>query len=135
MKDTMSPGIEIEHEVPVTDDMAPAHLPAKVLSTPAMVGMIEGVCLAAMMPHLDPGETSVGTHVSISHTGPAASGEMVRITEGHGSNQHPTWAPNGRAIAYGSSRGGLWISTADGRTERQVYKGNASTPAWSPALR
>jgi TolB protein len=64
----------------------------------------------------------------------ASSGEMVRITEGHGSNQHPSWAPNGRAIAYESSRGGVWISTADGRTERQVYKGAASAPSWGPSL-
>lgn len=62
------------------------------------------------------------------------SGELVRITEGHGSNQNPSWAPNGRAIVYESSRGGVWISTFDGRTERQVYKGNASSPAWSPLL-
>jgi fluoroacetyl-CoA thioesterase len=79
MKDSLGPGIEIEHAVTVTDEMAPAHLPAKVLSTPSMVGLIEGVCVAAMMPHLDPGETSVGTHISISHTGPAVSGETVRI--------------------------------------------------------
>ncbi len=64
----------------------------------------------------------------------ADSGEMVRITEGHGSNQSPTWAPNGRAIAYESSRGGLWISTADGRTERQVFRGAATSPAWGPSL-
>ncbi len=62
----------------------------------------------------------------------ADTGEIVRITEGHGSNQRPTWAPNGRAIAYESSRGGIWISTADGRTERQVYKGSAAAPAWGP---
>jgi TolB protein len=64
----------------------------------------------------------------------ADTGEVVRITEGHGSNQNPSWAPNGRAIAYESSRGGVWISTFDGRTERQVYKGAASSPAWSPLL-
>jgi TolB protein len=64
----------------------------------------------------------------------ANSGEMTRITEGHGSNQHPSWAPNARAIAYESSRGGVWISTADGRTERQVHKGSASAPAWGPSL-
>ncbi|MDB4967213.1 MAG: domain protein beta Propeller [Myxococcales bacterium] len=59
----------------------------------------------------------------------------ARITEGHGSNQHPSWAPNGRAITYESSRGGVWISTADGRTERQVYRGSALAPQWSPSLR
>jgi TolB protein len=64
----------------------------------------------------------------------ADTGEMTRITEGRGSNQRPTWAPNGRAIAYESSRGGVWISTADGRTERQVYRGNASSPTWGPSL-
>jgi len=63
------------------------------------------------------------------------TGEVVRITEGHGSNQRPTWAPNGRAIAYESTRGGVWISTFDGRTERQVYRGSASSPAWGPSLR
>jgi TolB protein len=64
----------------------------------------------------------------------ADTGEMTRITEGHGSNQKPSWAPNGRAIAYESSRGGVWISTADGRTERQVYRGSASAPSWGPSL-
>ncbi len=65
----------------------------------------------------------------------ADTGEMLRITEGHGSNQRPTWAPNGRAIAYESSRGGIWISTFDGRTERQVFRGNASSPTWGPSLK
>jgi len=63
------------------------------------------------------------------------SGDMTRITEGRGSNQRPTWSPNGRAVAYESSRGGIWVSTFDGRTERQVYKGNATGPAWGPALK
>jgi TolB protein len=63
------------------------------------------------------------------------SGELVRITEGHGSNHHPSWASNGRAIAYQSSRGGLWISTADGRTERQVYRGSVEAPQWGPTKR
>ena len=79
MKDSLAPGIESEQTVTVTDDMSPAHLPAKVLSTPAMVGLIEGTCLSAAVPHLDLGETTVGTHVSISHTGPAQSGEQVRV--------------------------------------------------------
>ncbi len=62
------------------------------------------------------------------------TGEILRVTEGHGSNQHPSWAPNGRAIAYESSRGGIWISTADGHIERQVYRGSAASPTWGPQL-
>jgi TolB protein len=62
------------------------------------------------------------------------NGEYGRITEGHGSNVRPTWAPNGRAVAYESTRGGIWVSTADGRTERQVYRGSARSPQWGPSL-
>jgi TolB protein len=60
------------------------------------------------------------------------SGELTRITEGRGSNSHPSWAPNARALTYKSSRGGIWISTFDGKTERQVYRGAAETPVWGP---
>jgi TolB protein len=58
--------------------------------------------------------------------------EIVRLTENRGSNTHPTWAPNGRAIAYESSRGGIFVATADGRTERQVYRGRGHAPSWGP---
>ena len=61
-----------------------------------------------------------------------ATGELVRLTEGQGSNQHPSWAPNGRALVMASSRGGLWITTADGKVQRQVYKGAADVPVWGP---
>ena len=57
----------------------------------------------------------------------------TRVTEGHGSSVRPTWSPNGRAIAF-ERASGIWVSTADGRTERQVYKGAARAPQWSPSL-
>jgi TolB protein len=60
--------------------------------------------------------------------------QYTRITQGQATNVRPTWAPNGRAIAYQSSRGGIWVSTYDGRTERQVYRGSALAPQWSPSL-
>ncbi|MCS6912031.1 MAG: protein TolB [Myxococcales bacterium] len=61
--------------------------------------------------------------------------EITRLTENRGSNQHPSWAPNGRALVYQSSRGGLFVATADGKTERQVFKGRASTPSWGPMVK
>ena len=80
MKDTLTTGIDNEVTYTVEDSMTPAHIPAPVLSTPSMVGMIEGTCLLNVLSHLDEGETTVGTHVNISHTGPAMVGQEVRIT-------------------------------------------------------
>ena len=79
MKETLIVGFVAEERYEVTDDMAPPHLPMKVLSTPAMVQLIEQTCLQSIVPYLDEGETSVGTHVNISHSGPASSGEEVTV--------------------------------------------------------
>jgi fluoroacetyl-CoA thioesterase len=59
--------------------MSPAHLPVVVLATPIMVGLIEQTCLDSVTAHLDDGETTVGTHVCVSHTGAAREGEEVRV--------------------------------------------------------
>ena len=80
MKDSLSSGLEFSRTFVVTDEMSPPHLPAKVLSTPSMLQLIEGTCLGGAVEHLDEGETTVGTHVDISHTGPAMSGEEVVVT-------------------------------------------------------
>ena len=61
-----------------------------------------------------------------------SGGDLVRLTENRGSNTHPTWAPNARAIAYKSSRGGIYAATFDGKTERPVYRGGAESPSWGP---
>ena len=79
MKESLQPGLEATHRHTVTADMSPEHLPAKVLSTPAMIGLIERSCLVTAQPHLDAGETTVGTHVDVSHSGPAFPGEEVTI--------------------------------------------------------
>lgn len=65
----------------------------------------------------------------------AQTGDLVRLTENRGSNVHPSWAPNARAIAYASSRGGIYVATTDGKTERPVFRGHAEGPAWGPLLR
>ena len=56
MKDNLQVGIENEMRYTVTEDMAPAHLPVKVLSTPSMIQLIEGTCLRCTQRHLDDGE-------------------------------------------------------------------------------
>lgn len=80
MKDSLQVGIEGSGTHVVTADMAPGHLPVVVLSTPSMIGLIEMTCLMTAAEHLDDTETTVGTHVCVSHTAAAGEGEEVTFT-------------------------------------------------------
>jgi len=79
-----------------------------------------------------------------ARTGPAfdikvydlASGTTRQITFGEGSNESPAFAPNGRHIAFASSRGGkgyqIYTMARDGKNVTQVTRdGNNYTPSWS----
>ena len=79
MKDTLTTGIRGQSQHVVTEDMSPAHLPAKVLSTPSMIQMIEQTCLLAAQDHLEEGETTVGVHVCVSHSASVSAGETIDI--------------------------------------------------------
>jgi fluoroacetyl-CoA thioesterase len=79
MRDTLTTGIENEASYEVTRDMSAPHLPRVVLATPTMIGLIEGTCLMAVRDHLDEGETTVGTHVCVSHQAAAIEGEHITI--------------------------------------------------------
>jgi len=52
-----------------------------------------------------------------------------------GSNLDPTWSPDGRLLAYTSSRGGIFVYNPETRHEVQIWKGSASSPSWGPAPR
>ncbi len=80
MKETLAEGIEGAATYAVTAEMAPPHLPMPVLSTPSMIQLIEGTCLATAQDHLDDTETTVGTHVCVSHEAAASAGEEVEVT-------------------------------------------------------
>jgi TolB protein len=64
-----------------------------------------------------------------------ASGETRQITFGEGSNESPAWAPNGRHLAFMSTRQGrsqIFTVDRDGRNLRQITRdGNNTTPHWS----
>lgn len=62
-------------------------------------------------------------------------GESVRVTDGIGSNESPAFAPNGRHIAFTSTRNGkqqIFTIARDGNDLRQITReGNNGYPNWS----
>jgi TolB protein len=64
-----------------------------------------------------------------------ASGETRQITFGEGTNESPSYAPNGRHLAFVSTRSGnshIYTIGRDGRGLRQVTRtGNNYMPDWS----
>jgi fluoroacetyl-CoA thioesterase len=51
----------------------------KVFATAFMVGLLEWACIEAIRPHLDPGEQSVGTAISVTHTAATPPGFTVTV--------------------------------------------------------
>ncbi|HYE86832.1 MAG TPA: hypothetical protein VEA16_10785 [Vicinamibacterales bacterium] len=64
-----------------------------------------------------------------------ATGETRQITFGEGTNESPAWSPNGRHLAFMSTRAGrsqIFTVDRDGRNLRQITRdGNNWTPNWS----
>ena len=53
---------------------------ARVLSTPHMIGYMERTCRDTVLPLLDQGYDTVGTHVNIAHLAAAPVGMAVRFS-------------------------------------------------------
>jgi TolB protein len=64
-----------------------------------------------------------------------ATGETRQITFGEGTNESPAWSPNGRHLAFISTRAGrtqIFTVDRDGKNLRQLTKdGNNTMPHWS----
>ncbi len=55
-------------------------IPAKVLSTPGMIGMMERSATKLALDHLPDGQATVGFEVCIKHVAPAAEGATCTVT-------------------------------------------------------
>ena len=71
-------GLTREATYRVTPDMRPPHVEG-ILATSRMIGLIEDTCLDAVQPLLTDGQTTVGTHVDVTHVGTARAGEEVTV--------------------------------------------------------
>lgn len=74
------PGMSKEVEMETKPGMGVRHVgPVEMLSTPAMIGMMEGTALKLLQEHLEPGQTSVGARVDVMHLAPSPVGKPVKI--------------------------------------------------------
>jgi TolB protein len=96
---------------------APAWNPSKEFAEIAYTSRLEG-----------------GFEVAVVKLG---SEEVRQITTGRGSCEYPTWAPNGRHLAFSCNRGGTWqitVSNRDGSAVQALASGpgNNVQPDWGP---
>jgi len=84
MVDPALVGLRHSATLEVTPDLTVPRLPAfgltdmpPVFATAYMVAFIETTCVAALKPHLAPGQHSVGTHIDVSHLAPTPIGMKV----------------------------------------------------------
>jgi TolB protein len=61
--------------------------------------------------------------------------QLVQLTRDAGRNEKPSWAPDGRHLAFQSTRTGrwqIWSMLADGSETRQLTtEGQNESPNWS----
>jgi predicted thioesterase len=79
---TIPIGARGERKLLVTTDIAITFLGTdgpRVLSTPHMIGFMEMTCRDAVLPLLEPGHDTVGTHVNVAHLAAAPMGMSVQF--------------------------------------------------------
>lgn len=81
MKASLAPGLSTKKELLVDEARCIGFMGKEgmVYATPRMVSDVEYACRDFLLEHLDPGEDSVGAHVSIDHLAATPLGLTVRI--------------------------------------------------------
>jgi fluoroacetyl-CoA thioesterase len=81
VKDSLKPGLTTRREVLVDESRCIGFMGKEgmVYATPRMVSDVEYTCRDFLLQHLDPGEDSVGAHVSIDHLAATPLGLKVTI--------------------------------------------------------
>ena len=81
MKDSLKAGLNFEKSLLVDESRCIGFMGKEgmVYATPRMVSDVEYACRDYLLQHLDPGEDSVGAHVSIDHLAATPLGLQVTI--------------------------------------------------------
>ena len=81
MKESLRAGLSFEKQITIGEDRCIGFMGREgmVYATPKMVSDVEYACRDWLVGHLDAGEDSVGTHVSIDHLAATPLGLQVSI--------------------------------------------------------
>lgn len=81
MKESLKPGLQFSKTVTVDEARCIGFMGKEgmVYATPRMVSDVEYTCRDFLLQHLDPGEDSVGAHVSIDHLAATPMGLKVTV--------------------------------------------------------
>jgi predicted thioesterase len=82
LESTLAPGLERSDEFTVEGQLLTSvggTIGASVLSTPAMIGMMEASATALAYEHLPEGQATVGFEVCVKHVSAAAEGSTCRV--------------------------------------------------------
>ena len=81
MKDTLVAGLQVTKKIKINRERTIGFMGEKgrVYGTPSMVEDIEYTCHKLIQSHLDNGENSVGTHISVDHMGATLEGDIVEV--------------------------------------------------------
>ncbi len=83
MKKNLTPGLVRKQSFIVIPEMGVTHFRAgapSVLSSPAMIGLLERTCVELLTPFMDQNEQTVGFHVDVKHLAPTKIGQSITIT-------------------------------------------------------
>ncbi len=95
MKENLTAGVTATQKIAIDRDRTIGFMgdEGRVYSTPSMVRDIEYTCHELLNEHLDDGENSVGTHVSVDHIGATVEGDEVEVSV-------TITAVEGRAVSF-----------------------------------
>ena len=95
MRESLTAGVTATQKIAIDRDRTIGFMgdEGRVYSTPSMVRDIEYTCHELLNEHLDDGENSVGTHVSVDHIGATVEGDEVEVSV-------TITAVEGRAVSF-----------------------------------
>ncbi len=147
---TFSPGVDISpvwnpktgNEISFVSDRSGSPQIYAMSSDGSNLRRLVSVGGDASSPSWSPNGLFIAYHWRVTETGTydvyvieIATGRIIQLTHDAAKNEHPVWSPDGRHIAFESTRSGsrqIWRMLADGREPKQLTQnGQNWGPNWS----